>query len=113
MTIYKGDDTRAFGNNFLTIKVENPNEYPISKLVFSVNGGCIQKPFYGKDYNNFQTEEIVLNVNFSSEETMKLNATNVGNLVAYDMNGLQYTCSQTLIFYAQNGVITKNGQSCC
>ena len=112
MTIYKGDDTRAFGNNFLTIKIENPNEYPISKIVFSVNGGCIQKSFYGKDYNNFQTPEIILSVNFDSKETMKLNATNVGNVIAYDINDYPQTCPQSVKFYAQNGVITNARCGC-
>lgn len=111
--IFKGDDTGAFGNQFITITVKNPLLYPISKIKFVVNGGNCIKPKVFTDENNFQTEEITLTVNFTSDETTKLNATNTANLVAYDMNGLQYTCPQTLTFYAQNGVITKNGQSCC
>ena len=103
--IFKGDDTAAFGGNFLTIKVNNPDLFPISKLIFSVNGGCIQKPF--TDADNFQRAETLLSVNFTSKETVKLNASNVGNLIAYDMNGLQYTCLQSVKFYAQNGVITN------
>lgn len=111
--VFKGDDTGAFGNQFLTITVKNPLLYPISKILFIVNGGTCISPKEFTDENNFQTAEITLTANFSSQETAKLNATNTGNLVAYDMNGLQYTCPQTLTFYAQNGVITKNGQSCC
>lgn len=110
--IFKGDNTGAFGNNFLTIKVVNPDLHQISKLLFSVNGGCIQKPFYGKDYNYFQQEEIVLSVNFDSKETQKLNATNVGNLIAYDEHGNQYTCIESVKFYAQNGVITNAKCGC-
>lgn len=111
--IFKGDDTGAFGNNFITITVHNPLQYPISKIEFITNGGtCISpKPF--RDENNFQQEEIELTVNYSSDETSKLNATNVGNLVVYDINGKQSTCQQSLIFYAKNGVISKNGQLCC
>lgn len=112
--IFKGDDTGAFGNQFITIKVNNPLLYPISKIEFVTNGGvCIpNKPFLGSDYDNFQIEEITLTVNYSSEETKKLNATNTGNLVVYDMNGKQSTCQQSLTFYAKNGVISKNGQQC-
>ena len=110
--IFKGDNTAAFGGNFLTIKVNNPDLHAISKLIFSVNGGCIQKPFYGKDYNNFQEQEILLSVNFDSSETSRLNASNVGNLIAYDENGLQYTCIQSCKFYAQNGVITNAKCGC-
>ena len=38
--IFKGDDTGALGNHFITIKLKNPELYPISKLKFVVNGGC-------------------------------------------------------------------------
>lgn len=105
--VFKGDDTGAFGNKFITITVKNPNLYPISKIMFVVNGGCCIAPKVFTDENNFQQAEIELVVNFSREETSKLNATNTGNLIAYDMGNKQYTCSQTLTFYAKNGVISK------
>ena len=110
-TIYKGDNTAAFGNNFLTIKVKNPNLYYVSKIIFSVNSGIITKTF--EDAEHFQREETVLYVNFSSEETQKLSATNVGNLIPYDENGLQSTCRQSVTFYAQNGVICNVRRNCC
>lgn len=102
--IFKGDDTAAFGGNFLTIKVLNPDLFKISKLLFVVNGGQIKKPF--TDENYFQTEETVLTVNFDSKETLQLNDINIGRLIAYDENGLQETCVQSVKFYAQNGVIS-------
>lgn len=105
--IFKGDDTGHFGGRFITITVKNPLLYPISKILFVVNGGCCIAPKEFTDENNFQQAEIELVVNFSSVETSKLNATNTGNLVAYDMENKQYTCSQTLTFYAKNGVISK------
>ena len=108
--IFKGDNTAAFGGNFLTILVKNPDLYPISKLIFSVNGGIIQKQF--TDPDNFQREETALTVNFNSQETVKLNSSNVGNLIAYDAEGLQETCIQSVKFYAQNGVI-NNAKCCC
>lgn len=109
--IFKGDNTAAFGGNFLTIKVLNPDLYKISKLVFVVNGGIIIKGF--TDESMFQREETYLTVNFNSSETSKLSATNVGNLVAYDENGLPQTCIQTVQFTAQNGVIKNVRQCCC
>ena len=111
--IVKGDDTGAFGNQFITIKISNPLMYPISKIVAVTNSGCCitNKPF--TDPDNFQTEEITLTVNYSSKETQKLSATNVLNIVAYDMENKQYTCAQSLTFYAKNGVISRNGQSQC
>lgn len=105
--IFKGDDTGALGNHFITIKLKNPELYPISKLKFVVNSGCGIAPKEFTDENNFQQEEIELVVNFSSEETLKLNATNTGNLVGYDMENRQFTCPQTLTFTAKNGVLCK------
>ena len=112
--IFKGDDTAAFGNQFITITVSNPLLYPISKIEAVTNSGaCIPVKTF-TDENNFQTETITLTVNYSSEETAKLNTTgNTLNIVAYDLSGKQKTCPQTLKFYAQNGVISRNGQSCC
>lgn len=108
--IFKGDSTAAFGGNFLTILVKNPDLYKISKLIFSVNGGCIQKIFTDSEY--FQRAETLLSVNFDSNETIKLSASNVGNLIAYDEFGLQETCVQTVKFYAQNGVISNAKCNC-
>lgn len=111
--IFKTDDTGAFGNQFITITVKNPNLYAVSKLIAVTNSGvCIPNKSF-TDPDNFQRENITLTVNYDSKESAKLNNTNTLNLVAYDEQGRQKTCPQTLTFYAQNGVITKNGQSCC
>ena len=112
-TIFKGDNTGAFGNNFITIRIFNELSKPISKIEVVTNSGlCIPNKVF-TDENNFQTENISLDVNYTSEETDKLNATNVCNVVAYDMQGRRSTCNQSLTFYAKNGVISRNGQSCC
>lgn len=114
MTIFKGDDTGAFGNQFIKVTVKNPMLYPISKLVAVTNSGVgiANKPF--TDENNFQREEIELTINYSSAETPCLNqGANILNLVAYDENGKQSTCPQSLTFYAKNGVISRNGKCFC
>ena len=108
--IFKGDNTAAFGGNFLTISVQNPDLYKISKLIFVVNNGVIKKEF--TDPNYFQVAETLLLVNFDSTETALLSPTNVGNLVAYDEFGQQETCIQSVKFYAQSGVIC-NAKCCC
>ena len=110
-TIFKGDNTASFGGDYLTIKVKNEHLFKISKLIFVVNGGIIQKPFTDEDY--FQRAEILLKVNFTSEETQKLNASNVGRLVAYDEFNQQRTCFQSVSFNAQNGVICNVRRNCC
>lgn len=112
--IVKTDDTDAFGGHFGTIKIHNKDLRPISRIeVVTNSGACIKNKSY-TDSDNFLREWIELTVDYSSEETTRLNqGANALNLVAYDLNGKQKTCLQTLTFYAQNGVISKNGKSCC
>lgn len=104
--IFKTDDTGAYGNKYITIRIKNPLLVPVSKIIFSVNGGIIQKSFTDEK-THFTTENIELTVNFNSQETAKLNARNVGNLVTYDMKNRQLTCNQSMTFSARNGVICK------
>lgn len=99
--IFKGDNTGAFGNSFITINLDNPEGYEISKVVFVCD--YIQKTF-----NN---PVFPLVVNLNEAETAKLRPSNVCYLVAYDADGRQKTCKGTLTFNAQNGVI-GNG-TCC
>lgn len=104
--IYKGDNTAAFGNNFLTIKIKNSDLLKLNSVVFSVNGGCLQKKF--TDPNYFMQPETILTVNFDSSETMKLNeGANVGNVIYYDEQDRQDTSPQSIRFFAQNGVIKR------
>lgn len=105
-SIFKGDDTGANGNTFITITIKNPEQYPISKILVVTNGGCIPNKEF-TDENNFQREIIEIGVNYSSDETIKFNATNTVNVVAYDMENKQSTCPQTLTFTAKNGVLCK------
>lgn len=102
--IFKTDNTGAFGNNFITINLVNPEGYVISKAVFVC--GCIQKTFNNPDFP--------LHINFTSEETAGLRNTNTCYLVVYDSEGRQKTCQGTLTFEANNGVIKGiNGRTCC
>lgn len=100
--IYMGDDTAAFGNNFITINLENPLGYPISKATFVC--GCIKK--------TFENPTFPLVINFTSGETATLRTTNTCYLVVYDSQGRQKTCKGNLTFKAQNGVIPQNGICC-
>lgn len=102
--IYKNDDTGAFGNNFITVNLDNPNDYEISRVVFVC--GCITK--------NFDNPTFPIVINLSSKETATLKSSNVCYLVAYDSEGRQKTCKGTLTFGAQNGVLGENnGRTCC
>lgn len=101
-SIYMGDNTAAFGNNFITINLENPQEYPISKAIFVC--GCLKKTF-----NNPQ---FPLVINFTSEETAGFRNANTCYLVVFDEQGRQKTCKGSLTFKAQNGVLPQNGVCC-
>lgn len=105
LPIYKGDSTGAFGNNFITINLDNPNDYIVSRVIFVC--GCIKK--------SFENPQFPLIINLTSEETVKLSGVNVCYLVAYDSEGRQKTCKGTLTFAAQNGVLpgVNNGRTCC
>lgn len=100
--IFKGDNTGAFGNAFITISLDNPQGLTISKAIFVC--GCYQK--------TFDNPVFPLTINFSSEETERLRSTNICYLVVYDSEGRQKTCEGTLTFVAQNGVLPNNG-TCC
>lgn len=104
MTIFKGDNTAAFGGNFLTIELENPLGYSISKAEFVVNNRCPKIP-------PFENPEFPLIVNFNSQQSAQLKPNNVGQLVVWDEQGRQKTCQGKVIFTAQNGVI--NGGCNC
>lgn len=100
--IFRGDSTAAFGNNFITINLENPLGYEVTKAIFVC--GCIQK--------SFENPVFPIVINFTSDETASLRNINTCYLVVYDSEGRQKTCKGTLSFKTQNGVITKNG-TCC
>lgn len=103
--IFKTDNTGAFGNNFITININNPLEYVISKAEFVVNGGMPKiKPFLNPVFP--------LVVNFTSEQTAQLKSgPNTGKLIVWDAQGRQLTCRGTLTFGVENGAIC-NGCQC-
>ena len=103
-TIFRGDNTAANGGQFITIEVENEYRVPFSKLVFSVNKGQILKEFTDEE-NHFTAENTELVVNFTSKETWKMQTENTGNLVTYDMDGLQQTCEEVCTWNTKDGVI--------
>ena len=95
MTLRNGDNTRAFGGNFITMFIDNPAQIPVSKVIFSV--GCIVK--------TYENPQFPLYINFNSKETEALNYINTGYLTAFDQFGQQMTCEGSITFYCINGVI--------
>ena len=99
MTIRKGDDTDAFGFGFLTVELDNPEEYTISKAELRI--GILTK--------TFENPEFPLEVSLSREETMMLNSCggNQCDLAVYDMEGKKRTCEkeEQFLIYAKPKVV--------
>lgn len=94
MTRFKGDDTNAFGNTFITINLNNPYNYEVSKAIFVC--GCFQKVF--------EKPQFPLRIGFTSEETKKMQFKNVCYLVVFDSEGRQKTCERSLTFALKEAV---------
>ena len=96
MSIHKGDDTDAFGFGFLTINLENAQDYIISKA--EVRIGVIKKIFSNPVFP--------LHISLNKAETKQLNEySNKCYLAIYDSEGKKYTCEGTLTFKASPEVV--------
>lgn len=98
VAINRGDNTRAFGRNFLRIYLNNPNNLYISKAVFHINGEL------EKVYEN---PIFPLNVNFTGEETMKLKQDNTCKLALWDESGRRITADGKFTFFVKENRIKE------
>lgn len=87
-TIYKGDDTSAFGKNFIKIYLKGMDDYIISKAIFQC--GTVQLTFNRPQFPIF--------INFNSEETSQLYEDAECYLQVFDEKGRRYTFNTTLTF---------------
>lgn len=94
-TIYKGDDTGAFGQNFIKIELQNNPGFVISKCIFQC--GPIQKVFIRPQFPIY--------INFSHVESDKLYQLSECYLQVFDEKGLRQTCKGSLTFTAQPKVV--------
>lgn len=90
MTLYRGDDTDAFNNQFIIVELENEKE-GITKAEF--RAGSILK--------TFENPTFPLNIELTSEETLLLKEENCCFLAVYDSEGRKQTCEGTLSFVTQ------------
>lgn len=95
MTIFKGDNSAAFGRNFITIHLNNPYEFEVTKAIFKC--GCIVK--------EFENPIFPLRISFDEEETKQFNFNNVCYLAVFDSMGRKRTCKGKLNFTAQGQVV--------
>lgn len=103
--IYKGDDTGAFGNNFITINLSNEQGHTITKAQFVVNDG---QPYC----EPVENPVFPLVINFTEEQTAEMKTTNVGRLWVWDSEGRKKTAKGQITWECKNGVIF-NGGNCC
>ncbi len=97
-SINRGDNTRAFGGDFLRIHLNNPNNLIITKAVFQVNGD-LEKVYYEPKFP--------LKVNFSGEETFDLQQMNVCKLALWDDSGRRRTAEGKFTFFVKENQIRE------
>ena len=95
MTLYRGDDTDAFGSSFITINLATSITATITKAVFQCES--IKKVF---DNPTFP-----LSVELTALETRALKVTNTCYLAVWDEDGKKRTCEGSLNFNTQSGVV--------
>lgn len=102
-TIYKGDDTNAFGQNFIKIDLTGAEGYTISKVIFQC--GPIQKVYTRPQFPIY--------VNFNHNESNRLQQNSVCYLQIFDEKGRRQTCEGTLSFTAKTKVVADepNGRT--
>lgn len=94
-TIYKGDDTNAFGQNFIKVTLKNDAGYTISKVIFQC--GPIQKVYVRPQFPIY--------IDFTHVESKRLKQESECYLQVFDEKGLRQTCKGTLTFTAKAQVV--------
>ena len=95
-SINRGDNTKAFGFDFLRIYLNNPNNLKITKAVFQINGQ-LEKEFINPEFP--------LRVNFSGQETELLCQVNICKLALWDEAGRRRTADGKFTFFVKENCI--------
>lgn len=90
ISVYKGDDTAAFGFDFLKINILNEENFKITRAEFRC-GDILKK---------IENPIFPISIHLTSEETEKLQLRNICYLAVFDENGLKKTCVGSLTFNA-------------
>ena len=93
--LFRGDDTNAFGQKFITIELDNAEGLGIYKAEFKC--GTILK--------TFENPIFPIDISLSAEETSKLFQNNACYLAIYDEFGRKHTCSGYLTFSTKREVV--------
>ena len=95
MTIFRGDNTGAFGQSFLSINATLPNGYEVSKADFK----C------GKIFFEFTNPTFPISITLTESQTSQLSSLNNCYLAVYDTSGRKQTCTGTLQIETNESVI--------
>ena len=95
-TIWKNDDTGAFGGNFITIRAKIPEGQTVSKAKFKVGDLPVM---------TFENPEFPIVVNLTPAQTRQLKQQNTCYLAVYDSAGRKATCRGSITFVARDEVV--------
>lgn len=97
-SINRGDNTGAFGQDFLRIYLNNPNELYITKAVFQINGNLEKE---------FDEPKFPLRINFTGAETELLAQVNTCKLALWDEYGRRRTADGKFTFFCKENRINS------
>ena len=95
MTLYRGDDTDAFGSSFITIDLVTTMDVTITKAMFQC--GVVKKLF--------DNPVFPLQIELTASETKSLPSNNTCYLAVWDEDNKKRTCSGFLQFSTQSQVV--------
>lgn len=96
MAVRKGDDTDAFGFGFLTVNLENSEQYTITRAEIRI----------GNILKSFCNPVFPLRISLNRKETMLLSERgNKCYMALYDVENRKYTCEGSLSFKAEPKVV--------
>ena len=97
-SINRGDNTGAFGSDFLKIYLNNPNNIYIQKALLQINGE-LEKEFYDPIFP--------LRVNITGEETYYLDQVNHCKLALWDEYGRRRTADGKFTFFVKENRVNS------
>ena len=106
ISIFKNDDTGAFGNNF--IRINRPKGLADDVGIYKAEFKCGNLPVM--TFENIVEEQaqplvFPIDINLEAEQTANLQYQNICYLKVYDANGLGQTCKGSLSFIANAEVV--------
>ena len=100
-TLFKGDDTNSFGQNFLTINIKNiPDGFTVERMEVKIGSLDIIEV---DDFTEFP-----IRINLNSEQTRELSDVNTIYIALYDNEGLKKTINNSITFTARSEVVKND-----